>query len=110
MKELDKYFVIPVKYMANLDVTERKNLKNIILKIQALRFGLGKKDPNYIVCKDSEPYASDVWELILSKQNVVDDISDQMMKAHDELEELDELEKNKQIDMFDEHFYKLFEL
>lgn len=86
MKEEDKYLVIPLKYVDDLTEVEKKQLSGIIDMIKEIRILENKEtDPRYIVCKESEPYAEDVWKLILNNKC---DLDSQMEEAHHTIDEL----------------------
>lgn len=82
MKDLERYIVIPTKYLKELSEASQFELSKIISTINNIRKTNGEtENPSYIVCKDNEPYAELVWELIL--RNTIDD---QMVEAHDILD------------------------
>lgn len=90
MNELERYIVIPTKYLEFFSESETEGLKLVIEAIKSIRLAANKDvDPNYIVCKETEPYANTVWKLILRNQNQIDE---QMTKAHEELDELNDIE------------------
>jgi hypothetical protein len=87
MKNIEKYIVIPTKYLKYLSDEEIKSLRNVIGAIQDIRLTKNKNiDPSYIVCKESEPYAKEVWELILSNTNTIDE---QMENVHEFIEDIE---------------------
>ena len=66
MNNIERYLVIPRKYIDQLDLDMSLSLQGIIDEVQRLRLKENKDiDPSYIVCKQTEPYAEQVWDLIL---------------------------------------------
>jgi hypothetical protein len=62
----DKYVVIPRKYLKLLALTHRVHLIGVLERVQKMRGRLTKEpDPAYYVCKQDEPYADKVLEIIL---------------------------------------------
>lgn len=98
MNDIERYLVIPRKYIDQLRLDKRLLLQSIIDEIQNMRLNENKDiDPSYIVCKQNEPYAEQIWDLIL-KHNISNDIDDQMLVASsleldNTVEELDDIDK-----------------
>ena len=98
MNNIERYLVIPRKYIDQLDLDMSLSLQGIIDEVQRLRLKENKDiDNSYIVCKQTKPYAEQVWDLIL-KHNVNNDIDNQMLLASsleldNIVEELDDIDK-----------------
>ena len=67
----DKYFVLKLDDLAEYTTPEdRAMLNKIAHKVSAYRRVNGKEPNNrYIVCNQDEPYAEDVWRVILSGED-----------------------------------------
>lgn len=66
MRDLDKYTIIPNKYIELLPIDMKKNLDAIINMVIEVRLVLGKDtDPKYYVCKTTEPYSNSVIDMIM---------------------------------------------
>jgi len=90
MNEMERYIVIPTKYLEFFSESEKDGLSLVIDAVTSIRKASNKEiDPNYIVCKETEPYAASVWNLILAEENLIDD---KMAKAHLELDEIQDEE------------------
>lgn len=64
-KREDKYLVLKKSDIESvLSDEEKRRLHNICLRISESRQSRGKFDSSYVVVKESEPYADQVWELI----------------------------------------------
>lgn len=93
MNEMERYIVIPTKYLEFFSESEKEGLKLVIDAVTSIRRASNKEvDPNYIVCKETEPYAQSVWNLILAGENLIDD---QMKEAHEELDIIDDADSKK---------------
>jgi len=65
--DLDRYFIIPTKYLKLLSETQLNNLAEIELTVKNVRTALGKlEEPEYYVCKQEEPYADSVRDMIMA--------------------------------------------
>ena len=65
-KEECKYLVMKWYDIANsLSGIELKAFVKLIDKVSAERRLIGKKESNYIVCNQDEPYAEKIWQMIL---------------------------------------------
>ena len=84
MSELEKYIVIPTKYLHILSKDQRHVLADIADHISSARLRSNRdQNPEYLVCKTTEPYAEIVWGLIKHDSEVDNDsIDEQMAKAH----------------------------
>lgn len=68
-KRQQKYLVLKLEDIADaLSNHEQAQLGAMIWKINAARTRTGKKENNYVVVNEDEPYAEEVWALI--QQNV----------------------------------------
>lgn len=66
MMEIDKYLIMPTKYVQLLNREQLNNLNEIVETVTKLREALGKDlDPRYYVCKQNEPYAQSVHDMII---------------------------------------------
>jgi len=65
-KEECKYLVMKWYDIASsLSGVELKAFVKLIDKVSAERKASGKKENNYIVCNQDEPYAEKIWQMIL---------------------------------------------
>ncbi len=94
MNEMERYIVIPTKYLEFFSESEKDGLSLVIDAVTSIRNASNKEvDPSYIVCKETEPYAEAVWNLILAEENLIDD---KMAKAHKQLDEIQDEEDIKE--------------
>lgn len=64
--------VIPTKDWANLSAFQRKMISEIIHDIDESRIAEGSNPLSknrYIICNQDEPYAPQVWDIILEGEN-----------------------------------------
>ena len=66
IKKEHKYCVIKLDDIKKyLTLSQKLILKEILQYLEEARFNEGKKNNDYIICNQDEPYSNDVWDIII---------------------------------------------